>query len=63
MRVFIEAILHTMKHHRFRIHRCAPRGISCFTWMAWMRHRQAHFWQAHMQDFIRIKKLNDKNVK
>ena len=39
--------------HRLRIHRCATRGISCLTWMAWVRHTHAHFWQVHMQNFIR----------
>ena len=39
--------------HRLRIHRCATRGISCLTWMAWIRHTHAHFWQVQMQDFIR----------
>ena len=35
------------------IHRCATRGISCLTWMAWIRHTHAYFWQVQMQDFIR----------
>ena len=35
------------------IHRCATWGISCLTWMAWIRHTHAHFWQVQMQDFIR----------
>ena len=40
--------------HRLRIHRCATRGISCLTWMAWIRHTHAHFWQVQMQDFIKL---------
>ena len=43
----------TANRHRLRIHRCATRGISCLTWMAWIRHTYAHFWQVQMQDFIR----------
>ena len=39
-------------YHRLRIHRCATRGISCLTWLAWVRHTYAHFWQVQMQDFI-----------
>ena len=28
-------------------------GISCLTWMAWVRHTHAHFWQVQMQDLDR----------
>ena len=41
------------QYHRLRIYRCATRDISCLTWMAWVRHTHAHFWQVQMQDFIR----------
>ena len=38
-------------YDRLRIHRCETRGISCLTWMAWVRCTHAHFWQVQMQDF------------
>ena len=36
-----------------RIRGCATRGISCLTWMAWVRHTHGRFWQEHKRDFIR----------
>ena len=36
--------------HRLRIHRCATRGMSCLTWMAWVRH--THDIASTMRDFM-----------
>ena len=27
-------------------------GISCLTWIGWVRHTHVHFWQVHMQDLM-----------